>query len=58
VDNFSKSSDTHPKLGSGLVNFKEIFEIMEEYNYKLGVIIELASSGDLDHSIEFVNNLI
>ena len=55
VDNYSKSSDTHPCLGTGKINFKEIFETINIHNYKGSLIIELSSPNDLEPSIEFMN---
>ena len=55
VDNYTKNSDTHPCLGTGKINFKKIFEIIGNYNYKGALIIELSSSKDLKPSIEFLN---
>jgi sugar phosphate isomerase/epimerase len=56
VDNFSKNSDTHPPLGTGKVNFGEIFEIIKSYNYTGALIIELSSSKELNKSLEFIHN--
>jgi sugar phosphate isomerase/epimerase len=58
VDNFNKTSDTHPPLGTGKVNFNEIFEIIKSYNYTGALIIELSSSKELTKSLEFINNYI
>jgi sugar phosphate isomerase/epimerase len=55
VDNYSKKSDTHPCLGTGKINFKEIFETINIHNYKGSLIIELSSPNDLELSIEFLN---
>lgn len=56
VDNFSKNSDTHPPLGTGKINFGEIFEIIENYNYKGSLIIELSSIKELPKSIDYIHN--
>ncbi len=58
VDNFSKESDTHPPLGTGLINFKEIFKISRSYNYEGPVIIELSSVKSLHQSINFINKFL
>jgi sugar phosphate isomerase/epimerase len=58
VENFSKSSDTHPPLGTGKVNFHEIFEVMERYDYSGPVIIELSTTKDLPQSINFINKFL
>ncbi|MFW9783048.1 MAG: sugar phosphate isomerase/epimerase family protein, partial [Candidatus Heimdallarchaeota archaeon] len=54
VDNFSKDSDTHPPIGTGQVNFNEIFEVINRYNYNGPFIIELSSTKELISSIEYV----
>ncbi|TFG19941.1 MAG: sugar phosphate isomerase/epimerase, partial [Promethearchaeota archaeon] len=41
VDNTTKSSDTHPALGSGVIDFQEIFDIVSSYNYNGAMIIEI-----------------
>ncbi|MHA2007954.1 MAG: sugar phosphate isomerase/epimerase family protein [Promethearchaeota archaeon] len=58
VDNFTKNSDTHPPLGTGKVNFSEIFEVLESYNYQGPLIIELSSAKDLPQSIAFINKFL
>lgn len=58
VDNFSKTTDTHPPLGTGKINFKEIFEIIKSYNYKGALIIELSTVKDLPQSIDYIKKLI
>jgi len=58
VDNFSKESDTHPPLGTGMINFKEIFKISRSYNYEGPVIIELSSAKSLHQSINFINKFL
>ncbi|MFX1479231.1 MAG: sugar phosphate isomerase/epimerase family protein [Promethearchaeota archaeon] len=58
VDNFNKNSDTHPPLGTGKVDFHEIFEIIKTYDYTGSLIIELSSTKDLNQSIEFLKKLI
>ena len=58
VDNSSKTSDKHPPLGSGKVNFHEIFEVIETYGYKGSLIIELSTAKDLVNSIEFLNRFL
>lgn len=54
VDNFSKDSDTHPPLGTGKVNFPEIFEVMKNHEYQGPIIIELSTAKDLPQSIDFI----
>ena len=58
VDNFSKTSDTHPPLGSGKVNFPEIFEVIKSYNYQGPLIIELSSAKDLSQSLAFITKFL
>jgi sugar phosphate isomerase/epimerase len=58
VDNFSKDSDAHPPLGTGKVNFQEIFEIMNIHSYNGPMIIELSTAKDLTQSINFINKLL
>jgi sugar phosphate isomerase/epimerase len=55
VDNSSKTSDKHPPLGTGKVNFQEIFEVIKTFNYKGSLIIELSTAKDLTDSIIFIN---
>ncbi|MGQ4872669.1 MAG: sugar phosphate isomerase/epimerase family protein [Promethearchaeia archaeon] len=54
VDNFSKNSDIHPALGTGKINFNEIFEILNQYNYSGSIVLEIGSVKNLKGSIEFV----
>ncbi|MFX1428283.1 MAG: sugar phosphate isomerase/epimerase family protein, partial [Promethearchaeota archaeon] len=58
VENFSKTSDTHPALGTGKINFHEIFEIMRSYDYQGPLIIELSTVKDLPQSINFINKFL
>jgi sugar phosphate isomerase/epimerase len=58
VDNFSKNSDTHPPIGSGKIDFNEIFEIFKSYNYKGPIIIELSSTKSLNQSINYIKKLL
>ncbi len=58
VDNFSKDSDTHPPIGSGKIDFKEIFEVLRKYNYKGPMIIELSSANSLNQSINYINKFL
>ncbi len=58
VDNFGKSSDPHPALGTGAINFKEIFEIIKKFDYDGSVILELNHTEDLTKSIEYAKNLV
>jgi deoxyribonuclease-4 len=58
VDNFSKDSDTHPPIGSGNIDFKEIFKVIRKYDYKGPMIIELSSANSLDQSINYINKFL
>lgn len=58
VDNFSKNSDTHPPIGSGKIDFKEIFEVLRNYNYKGPMIVELSSANSLIQSIKYINKFL
>ncbi|MFX0038622.1 MAG: sugar phosphate isomerase/epimerase family protein [Promethearchaeota archaeon] len=58
VDNFSKNSDTHPPIGSGKIDFNEIFEIFKSYNYRGPIIIELSSAKSLNQSINYIKKFL
>jgi len=58
VENFTKFSDTHPPLGTGKVNFRDIFDIIKSYNYNGPLIIEISSIKGLQESIDFVQQLL
>ncbi|MEE9377973.1 MAG: sugar phosphate isomerase/epimerase [Candidatus Lokiarchaeia archaeon] len=58
VDNFSKTTDTHPPLGTGKIDFKEIFDVIKKYNYKGPLIIELSDAKSLNQSINFINKFL
>jgi len=58
VDSSSKTSDKHPPLGTGKVNFREIFEVIKTYDYKGSLIIELSTAKDLVKSITFLNRYL
>lgn len=58
VDNFSKISDTHHPIGSGKIDFKEIFEVLKSYSYKGPIIIELSSTNSLNQSINFIKKFL
>ncbi|MFX1420081.1 MAG: sugar phosphate isomerase/epimerase family protein [Promethearchaeota archaeon] len=58
VDNFSKNSDTHPPLGSGKIDFKEIFDILKSFRYKGPIIIELSSISSINQSINFIKKFL
>jgi sugar phosphate isomerase/epimerase len=58
VDYFDNSSDLHPMLGRGTVDFDKIFELADQYNYKGALVIELHNVEDLPESLEFMRNYI
>ena len=58
VENFSKKSDTHPPLGTGKINFKEIFDTFKQYSYKGPIIIEESTAKSIDQSINFINKFL
>ena len=58
VDNISKLTDTHPPLGTGKVDFKEIFDVIKKYNYNGPLIIELSDAKSLNQSINFINKFL
>lgn len=58
VENFTTLSDTHPTLGTGKVKFNEIFNQFEKFQYRGSLIIELASSTNLQTSIQYINQFL
>ena len=58
VENFTTDSDTHPNLGSGKVNFKEILDVINSYGYKGALVIELSSNKNLQESIDYINQIL
>ncbi len=58
VDNADKKSDNHPVLGSGKVNFQEIFDLARKYNYDGSMIIELSFAKGLAQSIDFIQKFL
>jgi sugar phosphate isomerase/epimerase len=58
VDNIDQDDDPHPALGTGKIDFNEIFSIFEKFNYDGPVIIELSSSKDLQTSLDFISNFL
>jgi sugar phosphate isomerase/epimerase len=54
ADNENKETDRHPSLGTGKVNFKEIFQLAKKYNYNGPLIIEIITGRALRRSIEFI----
>lgn len=58
VENFSKETDTHPPLGTGKIDFKEIIKIIRSFNYRGSLIIELSSTNSLHQSINFIKKFL
>jgi sugar phosphate isomerase/epimerase len=58
VDNINKNSDTHPPIGTGKVDFREIFRVIKSHDYVGPLIIEISSIKDLTRSIEFLRKFI
>jgi len=58
VEFFENTSDIHPTLGKGKVNFDKIFELANLYDYKGALIMELHKVEDLPESIEFIRHFI
>ena len=58
MDNFHKDKDNHPGLGTGKVNFNDIFSVIKKYDYKGALIVELSSAKDLPQSIEYIQKLL
>jgi len=58
VENFTTESDTHPNLGSGKVNFKKILNVINSYDYKGALVIELSSNKNLQESIDYINRFL
>ncbi len=58
VENFSKTSDTHPPLGTGKINFDEIFEVIGRYQYQGPLIIELSAAKDLLEGIDYLHKFL
>jgi len=58
VDNDNKDTDNHPAIGSGKINFEEIFNFIKKFNYKGPCIVELASAKDLPISLDYVTKFL
>ena len=54
VDNYQKAADSHPALGKGKIDFKEIFNVMETYDYEGAVILEIGKSKDVPESVDYI----
>lgn len=58
VDNDDKNKDSHPGLGTGKINFEEIFSFIGTYGYKGPLIIELSSAKEIPTSLDFLSRLL
>jgi sugar phosphate isomerase/epimerase len=58
VDNYTKEADPHPPLGTGKIDFEGIIEIINSFNYKGSLIIELSSAKGLTQSVEYIKRYI
>lgn len=58
VDNFEKDSDTHPALGTGKIDFQEIFAYIQDYKYNGPLILEIGKAKDLDESLEYIQEYL
>jgi sugar phosphate isomerase/epimerase len=56
VDNTTRDNDPHIALGSGWIDFDEVFSLIKKYNYSGALIIELSSKKDLKDGIKFVES--
>ena len=54
ADELNKKRGSKPAIGSGKINFQEIFDIIKKYNYNGALIVELAFAKDLPKSLDFV----
>lgn len=58
VDNHNKTRDTHPAIGSGKIDFQEIFDLIKKYDYNGALIVELMSAKGLSKSLDFVKKFL
>jgi sugar phosphate isomerase/epimerase len=58
VDNFKKNRDSHPALGSGKIDFQEIFDVIKKNNYNEALIVEIASARYFTKSIDFIKKFL
>ncbi|MHA1724597.1 MAG: sugar phosphate isomerase/epimerase family protein [Promethearchaeota archaeon] len=58
AENSDKNTDHHPQLGTGKVNFEEIFNIMKSYKYLEAIIVEVFSATTLEKSIEYITQFL
>ncbi len=57
-DNNNKRRDEHPALGSGKVDFEEIFNLIQKYNYDCSLIVEVSFARDLPKSLAFITKFL
>lgn len=58
ADELNKKRGSKPAIGSGKINFQEIFDIIKKYNYNGALIVELAFAKDLPKSLDFVKKFL
>ena len=58
ADNFKKNRDSHPSLGSGKIDFQEIFDIIKKYNYNGALIVEILSAKNFTKSLNFIKKFL
>ncbi|MFO8017213.1 MAG: sugar phosphate isomerase/epimerase family protein [Promethearchaeia archaeon] len=58
VDNFERESDTHPALGTGKIDFREIFSFIQQYDYTGSLILEIGQAKDLDESLDYIQHYL
>jgi len=55
VDNTEKKSDVHPALGAGKIDFQQVFDLAQKYEYSGSMIMEIGSAKNIPKSLEFIN---
>ena len=56
VDNTERTSDIHPVLGAGKIDFQRVFDLAKAHNYNGSMIMEIGSAKDIQKSLEYINN--
>jgi sugar phosphate isomerase/epimerase len=55
ADNENKETDHHPALGSGKIDFQDVFNLAKKYEYNGPMIVEIITGRALRRSIDFIN---
>ncbi len=55
ADNENKETDHHPALGSGKIDFQNVFNLAKRYEYNGPMIVEIITGRALRRSIDFIN---